>query len=131
MSKKIPPAPDPKTSPKKRGPRPKDSGLLYRNVPHTEQADRAAEAQALAEQYGVSVAVVWRFASDLDRARERLESTRAMAVALSGGPAPSPGGGGKGKRRVGGEANDRDRTGDLRFTKPRARHDQNPSAKAA
>lgn len=65
-----------------RGPAPKPASLRLRNVPHTEAGDRRAQAEELAAEFGVSVATVWRAASDLDRAREFLSRMAWAAEAM-------------------------------------------------
>lgn len=62
----------------RRGPKPKPRAQRLRPVPHTEAGERRAEAEALAREYGVSVATVWRAASDLARAREVLARMAAV-----------------------------------------------------
>jgi hypothetical protein len=74
--------PKPRKGRARRGPKPRPVASLLISVPHTEPADRRAEARALAAEFRVTESVVWRLASDLTSARVRLHAfvrTRELA----------------------------------------------------
>lgn len=72
MAPKKPPAP----ARARPGPAPSDEADRHRQVSHSEPGSRRAEAESLAEEYGVSESRVWQLACDLERARRMLEIER-------------------------------------------------------